>query len=129
MPRVLLKNSLLKCLRDIFFKFPSLCHWRLDVLTPLEANPKVKIRYHKLMLRHDTLYRYHLTIEASVSILSSREDEIDLTTMLTAAKSHTTLLYGCSFINSGKYFTMLFSITSTDQNVLLNLDYLDLFDL
>jgi hypothetical protein len=27
----------------------------LDALTPLEANPKAKIRYHKLMLRHNTL--------------------------------------------------------------------------
>jgi hypothetical protein len=34
----------------------------LDALTPLEANPKAKIRYHKLMLRHDTLSRYHLTV-------------------------------------------------------------------
>jgi hypothetical protein len=62
MPRALFKNSLLKRLRGIFFKFPPLRPWRLDALTPLEANPKTKIRYDKLMLRHDTLFRYHLTI-------------------------------------------------------------------
>jgi hypothetical protein len=55
-------RTLLKRLRDIFFKFPPLRSWRLYALTPLEANPKAKIRYHKLMLRHDTLSRYHLTI-------------------------------------------------------------------
>jgi hypothetical protein len=88
MPRALLKNSLLKRLRGLFFKFPPLRPWRLDALTPLEANPKVKIRYHKLMLRHDILSRYNLTIYASVHILSSHEDEIDLATMLTAAKSY-----------------------------------------
>jgi hypothetical protein len=47
---------------DAFFKFSPFCPWRLDVLTPLKANPKVKICYHKLMLRHDTLSMYHLTI-------------------------------------------------------------------
>jgi hypothetical protein len=54
----------------------------------LKANPKAKNRYHKLMLRHDTLSRYHLTIYTSVPLLSSREDEINLATMLTAAKSY-----------------------------------------
>jgi hypothetical protein len=43
----------------------------------LEANPKARIHYHKLMLRHDTLSRYHLTIQANVPILYSRDDEID----------------------------------------------------
>jgi hypothetical protein len=54
----------------------------------LEAKPKAKIRYHKLMLRYDTLFRYHLTIKASMPILSSREDEIDLATMLTSPESY-----------------------------------------
>jgi hypothetical protein len=88
MPRALIKNSLLERLRYLCFKFSPLCSWRLDVLTPLKVNLKAKIHYHKLMLRHDTLSRYHLTIYASMSILSSREDEIDLATMLTAAKSY-----------------------------------------
>jgi hypothetical protein len=48
--------------RCLFFKFPPLHLWHLDTLASLKVNPKAKIRYHKLMLRHDTLSRYHLTI-------------------------------------------------------------------
>jgi hypothetical protein len=62
MPRAFLKDPLLEHLRCLFFKFQPLRPWRLDALTSLKANPKAKIRYHKLMLRYDTLSKYHLTI-------------------------------------------------------------------
>jgi hypothetical protein len=62
MSMAFLKDSLLEHLRCLFFKFPPLHPWRLDALTSLKANPKAKIRYHMLMLRYDTLSRYHLTI-------------------------------------------------------------------
>jgi hypothetical protein len=44
------------------FKFPPLHLWHLNTRTSLKVNPKAKIHYHKLILRHDTLFRYHLTI-------------------------------------------------------------------
>jgi hypothetical protein len=62
MPRTLLKNFLLERLWCLFFRFPLLRPWRFGAFTSLEVNLKVKIRYHKFMLRHDTLFRYHRTI-------------------------------------------------------------------
>jgi hypothetical protein len=88
MLRTFLKNSLLERLWCLFFKFPPLRSWRMDALTPLKAKPKANIRYHKLMLRHDTLARYHLTIYASVTILFSLENKINVATILIAAKSY-----------------------------------------
>jgi hypothetical protein len=85
MPSALIKNSLLNVLPTSSLSFH---HFGLDALTLLKANPKLKIRYHKLMLRHDLLSRYHLTIGANMHILSSHEDKIDLTTILTTAEDY-----------------------------------------
>jgi hypothetical protein len=39
------------------------------------------------MLMDNTLYRYHLTIQACTYVYSSREDEINLAVVLTTTKS------------------------------------------
>ena len=40
------------------------------------------------MLRDNTLTRYHLTINASTFVLSSRKDKINLARVLTTTESH-----------------------------------------
>jgi hypothetical protein len=52
------------------------------------TEPKTEVNHHKIMLGHDTLSRYHLTIKTGLFIFSPYEHEVDLARTMATAKSH-----------------------------------------
>jgi hypothetical protein len=71
----------------LFLRFSPLCSHNIGLFIPMGTHLKTKDRHHKLMLRDNTLLRYHLAIQACLAtIIITKWDSFFLKEVL--AKSY-----------------------------------------